>query len=361
MDVVVMAAGRGTRLLPLTVTRPKPMIPFFNIPLVDYLFHELTRIKVDRVFMLVDYLQESLMKHCGDGSKYGLQIGYYTNNEPFGTAGACKKVVGEIDDHFLVLSADVVTNIDLRAFIDFHKAKGGPVTIALSQVDNPSQYGVALLDGDKRIERFLEKPKPGEAFSNKINAGMYMLDPAVFKHVPAGCAFDYSRDLFPKLLKDGERLYGFEFGEYWNDLGLPSTYLAASEDALKGRLRVHTVHPRGTHFSGGERALISGRNCIIHGSLHVDGFAVMGNNVEIGKNVDISRSIIWDGTKIGDNVKLRETIVGEGCVIGPNTILETGCVAGDHCMVGEDSKIGMNIKLWYGSRLGPGTIMIPDQ
>lgn len=361
MDVVVLAAGRGTRLLPLTVTRPKPMLPFFNVPIVDYLFHELGRIKVDRVFMLVDYLQEQLMKHCGDGSRYGLQIGYYTNNEPFGTAGACKKVVGEIKDDFLVLSADVVTNIDLRAFKEFHENRGGPATLALSKVDNPSQYGVALLDAGKRVERFLEKPRPEDAFSNTVNAGMYMLDPAVFDRVPAGCAFDFSRDLFPRMLADGEQLLGYEFGEYWNDLGLPSTYLSASEDALKGRLRVHTVHHRGSHVSSGERALISGRNCVIHGSLHIGGFAVMGNNVEIGKNVEISRSIIWDGTKIGDNVKLRESIIGEGCVIGANTVLETGCVAGDHCVVGEDSRIGTNIKLWYGSRLGPGTIMIPDQ
>lgn len=361
MDVVVMAAGRGTRLLPLTVTRPKPMIPFFNVPLVDYLYHELAKIKVDRVFMLVDYLQDHLMKHCGDGSKYGFHIGYYTNNEPFGTAGACNKVVKEIKEPFMVVSADLMTNIDFKAFIDFHHKKGGPVSMALSKVDNPSQYGVALLDDDQRIVRFIEKPSPEKAISNTVNAGIYMLDPHIFEHIAPGENVDFGRDLFPKLLAGGEKLYGYEFPEYWNDLGLPSTYLSANEDALKGKLRVHTIHPRGSPFSAGERALVSGRNCVIHGSLHIDGFAVMGNNVEIGKNVEISRSIIWSGTKIGDNVKLKETIVGEGCDIGANTVFDTGCLAGDRCMVGEDCKIGTNIKLWYGSRLGPGTTMIPDQ
>ena len=175
MDVVVMAAGRGTRLLPLTVTRPKPMIPFFNVPLVDYLFHELAKIKVDRVFMLVDYLQDHLMKHCGDGSKYGLHIGYYTNNEPFGTAGACNKVVKELDGRFMVVSGDIVTNIDFGKFIDFHDSKGGAASIALTKVDNPSQFGVAQLDAEGRIVRFTEKPPPDMAFSNLVNAGIYIL------------------------------------------------------------------------------------------------------------------------------------------------------------------------------------------
>jgi mannose-1-phosphate guanylyltransferase len=361
MDVVVMAAGRGTRLLPLTVTRPKPMIPFFNVPLVDYLFHELAKIKVDRVFMLVDYLQDHLMKHCGDGSKYGFHIGYYTNNEPFGTAGACNKVVKEMDGRFMVVSGDIVTNIDFGKFMDFHNSKGGAVSMALTKVDNPSQFGVAQLDADGKIIRFMEKPAPDKAFSNLANAGIYILEPGAFRSIRPGDNVDFGKHLFPRLLADGEKLYGFEFPEYWNDLGLPSTYLSANEDALKGKLKVHTVHPRGSPFSAGERALISGRNCVIHGSLHIDGFAVMGNNVEIGKNVEISRSIIWSGTKIGDNVKLHETIIGEGCDIGTDTVFETGCVAGDRCMVGEECKIGTNIKLWYGSRLGPGTVMIPDQ
>ena len=238
MDVVVMAAGRGTRLLPLTVTRPKPMIPFFNVPLVDHVFHELAKIHVDRVFMLVDYLQEALMKHCGDGSRYGLHIGYYTNNEPFGTAGACNKVVKEIDDRFMVISADVVTNMDLKRLIDFHDSKGGVASIAFTKVDNPSQFGVAQLGGDGRIMRFAEKPPPGSAFSNLANAGIYVLEPSIFATIAPGDNVDFARHLFPKLLAGGAGLYGFEFPEYWNDLGLPSTYLSATEDALKGRLKV---------------------------------------------------------------------------------------------------------------------------
>jgi len=361
MDVVMMAAGRGTRLLPLTASRPKPMVPLFNVPIVDYLFHELTKLKVERVFMLVDYLQEHLMKHCGDGSKYGMHIGYYTHNEPFGTAGAVNKVVKEIKEPFMVVSADLMTNISYKDFVDFHHNKGGVVSMALSRVDNPCQYGVVQLNDDKKIIKFLEKPTPDKVFSNTINAGIYMLDPKVFEHVPAGANFDFSKDLFPKLLSKEHSLYGYEFQEYWNDIGLPGTYLAACEDALKGKLRIHTLHSRGAPFSGSERALISGRNCIIHGSMNVNDFAVLGNNVEIGKNVEISRSIIWSGTKIGDNVKLKETIIGEGCEIGANTVFDTGCVAGDKCIVGEECRIGTNIKLWFGSRLGPGTIMIPDQ
>ncbi|MGQ9582658.1 MAG: sugar phosphate nucleotidyltransferase [Thermoplasmatota archaeon] len=361
MDVVVMAAGRGTRLLPLTLSRPKPMIPFFNTPLIDYILYGVSRLNVDRVFMLVDYMQEQMMRHCGDGSKYGLHIGYYTNNEPFGTAGACNKVVRELSSPFLVVSGDIVTNLDLGGLISFHESRGGEATIALSRVENPSQYGVALLDEEKRVRRFLEKPSREEAFSNTVNAGVYVLEKEVFREVPPGANLDFSKHLFPRLLERGSALYGYEFQDYWNDIGLPSTYLAASEDAIKGKLRLRTIHPRGAPFSNGERALITGRNCAIHGSIHVEGFAILGDGVEVGKNVEMSRSIIWSGSRIGDSVRLKETIIGEGCEIGSGTVLDTGCVAGDRCTVGEDCRIGTNIKLWYGSRLGPGTVMIPDQ
>lgn len=361
MDVVVMAAGRGTRLLPLTVSRPKPMIPFLNTPLIDYILHDIARLRADRVFMLVDYMQEQLMRHCGDGSRYGLRIGYYTDNEPYGTAGACNKIVRELDSPFLVVSADIVTNLNLRELIAFHESKGGIASIALSRVDNPCQYGIALLDEEKRIRRFLEKPSRDQAFSNTVNTGVYVLETEAFREVPPGTRFDFSRDFFPRLIQKDAPVYGYEFSEYWNDLGLPGTYLSASEDALKGKLRLRGLHPRGAPFTNGERTLISGRNCVIHGSIHVDGFAILGNDVEVGKNVEISRSIVWSGTRIGDGVRLRETIIGEGCELGPGTLFETGCVAGDRCIVGEGCRIGTNIKLWYGSRLGPGTVMIPDQ
>lgn len=363
MDAVIMAAGRGTRLLPLTLTRPKPLIPFLNIPLLDYILHDVKKLGMDRVLMLVDYLQHHIIKHCGDGSKYNLSIEYYSDNEPYGTAGAVKKVVNEIDDTFLVLSADILTNIDYKKFLEFHKKLGGKVTMALTYVDNPSQYGIALLDNEDRIIRFLEKPKKEEAFSNLANAGIYVLEPEIFKYVPHNTNFDFSKNLFPLMLEKKEVIRGFKFKEYWNDLGLPSTYITAVEDVLKGKVTVPTLPKYYLPQKGviSDRILITGRNCVIHGNIKVEGFAVIGDDVEIGENVRLERTVVWSNATIGDNVIIRESVIGEGCIIGSGVLIDTGSVIGDNCVIGEDSKINHHIKLWAGSRIGPGTVMIAYQ
>lgn len=361
MKAVVLAGGKGTRLLPLTVYRPKPMIPFFNRPLMEYALQNLIKAGVDEVYVLVGYLKERIIEHFGDGSQWGIEI-HYSNkdNIKLGTAGATKKVVRYMDDTFFVVSSDVLTNLDLKALYEYHKKKKALATIALSQVEDPTQYGIAIIDEDGRIVRFKEKPKPEEAFSNLVNAGIYVFEPEAFDLVPKGKNFDFSKDLFPRMLENDLSLYGFPFSEYWNDVGRPSSYLQATEDVFLGRLllpHVRTENLKGNLEHGG--ALFTGRRCVLRGP-EIRGFAVLGNDVEVGRNVKIERSVIFSGATIGDGTEIREAIIGENVHIGRGVTIQPGSVIGDNTLIEDFSKIGSNVKIWVESRIGKESIILPD-
>lgn len=361
MQAVLMAGGKGTRLLPLTVYRPKPMIPFFNKPMMEYILRNLIEAGVEEVFVLVGYLKERIMNYFGDGSEYGIEI-HYSNGENInlGTAGATKKVVDKINDTFIVASSDVLTNLNLMELFEFHKKKKALATIALSQVEDPTQYGVAIVDSGNRILRFKEKPKPEEAFSNLVNAGIYVFEPEVFDLVPKGENFDYSLNLFPKMLEENLPLYGFPFKEYWNDVGRPSSYLQATEDAFFGKLRLKEIRVdtlKGNIEYGG--AIFTGKRCRLR-RFNVRGFAVIGDNVEIGRNVKIERSVIFSNTVIEEGAEIREAIIGENVYIGKGAVIEEGSVIGDNSVIEEFTKIGANIKIWVESRIGKESIILPD-
>ncbi|WP_297513868.1 NDP-sugar synthase [Thermococcus sp.] len=361
MKAVILAGGKGTRLLPLTVYRPKPMIPFFNRPLMEYTLLSLIEAGVDEVYVLVGYLKERIIDYFGDGSEWGIEI-HYSNKEnvKLGTAGATKKVVKHMDDTFLVVSSDVLTNLDLRALYEYHKKKKALATIALSEVDDPTQYGIAIIDENGRIQQFKEKPRPEEVFSNLVNAGIYVFEPEAFDHVPKNKNFDFSKDLFPRMLENDLPLYGFPFKEYWNDVGRPSSYLQATEDVFLGRLilpQVKTESLKGNLEHGG--ALYTGRRCVLR-KPEIRGFAVIGDDVEIGRNVKIERSVIFSGVTIEDGAEIKEAIIGENVHIGKGVVIQPGSVIGDNTLIEDFSKIGSNVKIWVESRIGRESIILPD-
>ncbi|AEH23918.1 nucleotidyltransferase family protein [Pyrococcus yayanosii] len=361
MQAVLLAGGKGTRLLPLTVYRPKPMIPFFNRPLMEYILEALVNIGVDEVFVLVGYLKEKIMEHFGDGEEFGVEI-HYSNgdNLKLGTAGAIKKIEGKIEDSFLVASTDILTNINFKDLYEFHKKKDGVATMALTRVEDPSHYGVAILDTDLRIRSFKEKPRPEEALSNLVNTGIYVLEPEVFDLIPEGKNFDFSLHLFPKILEEGLPLYGYPFDEYWNDVGRPSTYLQATEDAFAGKLKLPqiSVGPlKGNVERGG--SLYTGRKCVLR-KTRIIGFAVLGDNVKIGKNVKIERSVIFSNVVIEEGAEIREAIIGENVYIGKGVVVEPGSVIGDNAIIEDFSRIGANVKIWADSRIGRESVILPD-
>ncbi|MFA4661888.1 sugar phosphate nucleotidyltransferase [Pyrococcus kukulkanii] len=361
MQAVLLAGGKGTRLLPLTIYRPKPMMPFFNKPLMEYMLRSLVEIGVEEVIILVGYLKEKILEYFGDGEKYGVEIKYSNGeNIKLGTAGALKKAERFIEDTFIVASSDVLTNLNFRDLVEFHKKKGGIATMALTKVEDPSHYGVAVLDEENRILYFKEKPKPEEAPSNLVNAGIYVFEPDIFDLIPKGKNYDFSLNLFPKMLDEGIPIYGFPFDEYWNDVGRPSTYLQATEDVFAGKLKLPQITVgslKGNVEKGG--SLFTGSRCILR-KPNIIGFAVLGDNVEIGRDVRIERSVIFSNVVIEEGAEIREAIIGENVYIGKGVVIEAGSVIGDNSIIEEFSKIGANVKIWADSRVGKESIILPD-
>ncbi len=356
MDVVILAAGRGTRLLPLTATRPKPMVPFLNRPLMDYSMSRLREITVHRVFILVDYLGHQIVSRYKNWNGY--EVVFTERNEPLGTAGAVAVVAEHLKDTFLVLSGDVLSGLDLNSMVEFHRERGAEATMALSSVDDPSQYGIAVLNDDGTVNRFMEKPAVGEAFSTMVNAGVYVLEPRALQQLPEPRPLDFARHFFPHMLESGRALCGFPFEEYWNDVGRPGNYLIATEDSLRGRFATEVTPAVSVAQDGGY--LITGKNCTVGRDVSVGNFAILGDDVVVGEGATLSSSVIFSHTVVGEKCNIQESIVGERCVLEGEVAVRTGSVVGDACYIRRGSVLGYNTRLWPGSRLGEGTLMNPD-
>lgn len=356
MDAVVLAAGRGTRLLPITATRPKPLVPFLNRPLMDYMMGSLREAGVDRAFILVDYLGHMIEEYYSKVD--GVELIFSGNNEPYGTAGAVRKVVPEIEGTFLVVSGDVLTDLDLRRLVKFHGERRALATMALSTVEDPRQYGIAVLDQEQRIIRFLEKPRPEEVFSNVVNAGIYVFEPEVFDLVPPETSFDFSRDLFPTMLRKGVPLHGYPFTDYWNDIGRPTSYLSATVDTVAGKFSDHLVPPLWSDLNGG--VLAKGSGCSLGEDVQVSNFAVLGNNVEVRDGARLNSCVIFSNTIVGRGCRIGESIVGSDCVLEDGVQVKAGSVIGDACYIRAGAVLGYNTRLWYASRLAEGAVVNPD-
>ncbi len=356
MDVVILAAGRGTRLLPITATRPKPMVPFLNRPLMDYVISGLRDVNPSRIYILVDYLGHVIVSRYKDWDGY--EVVFTERNEPLGTAGAVGVVAEHLDDTFFVLSGDVLSHVNLRGLLEYHQEKEAEATMALSRSDDPSQYGIAVLNDEGQAVRFMEKPPAGEAFSTLVNAGIYVFEPEPFEALPAERPMDISRQLFPKMLSEGRRLFGYPFVEYWNDVGRPGNYLVATEDSLRGTYRTEATPSVSPAQNGG--FLLTGRDCTIGRDVHVGNFAILGDEVEVHEGATLSSCVVFSQSVVGANCKVRESIVGERCVLEEGVVVRTGSVVGDACYIKSGSVLGYNTRLWPGSRLGENTVMNPD-
>ncbi len=356
MDVLILAAGRGTRLLPLTATRPKPMVPFLNRPLMDYGMSRLADVDVDRVFILVDYLGHHIVARYKEWD--GHEVVFTERNEPLGTAGAIAVVAERLHDTFLVLSGDVLSAAPLPDILAAHREARAEATVALSRAEDPSQYGIAVLAEDGRVTRFLEKPASGDAFSDLVNAGIYVFEPEAFQALPEARPLDVSRDLFPFMLAQGRRLYGVPFTEYWNDVGRPGNYLRATEDSMRGRFTVDATPPLAAAQEGG--TLITGRECTVGRDVTVRNFAVLGDGCEVEEGATLHATVLLPHTVVGAKCNIRESIVGEKCVLERDVSVRSGSVVGDGCYVKAGSVLGSNTRLWPGSRLGEGTQISPD-
>src|SRR5687767_3401045 len=370
MLAVVMAGGEGSRLRPLTINRPKPMVSIVNKPCLGHIFDLLTRSGITDAYVTLQYLASVIQDAYGDGSGAGLHLRYSVEETPLGTGGSVRQIGDDLKETFLVISGDALTDIDLAKVIAFHKEKGAAVTLTLYRVPDPLEYGVVITDETGRITKFLEKPSWGEVFSDTINTGIYVIEPRVLERYPIGTNFDFSKDLFPQLLAEGEPLYGFIAEGYWTDVGSIGEYARANADVLAGRVK---VGPLGIEiqpgvFAGGEDVQVDptslilgpvylGKGVKIAGGTQIVGPTVLRDQVVVDASAVIDRSIVWRNSYVGERTELHGAIVGRQCALKSRVVLEEGSVIGDHSVVNEGARVRAQVKIWPDKQVEAGAVV----
>ncbi|HTY13628.1 MAG TPA: NDP-sugar synthase [Candidatus Omnitrophota bacterium] len=346
MKAVIIAGGLGTRLRPLTYNTPKPIVPVLNRPFIVHQVELLKQHGVDEIILNLHYLSDNIREILDDGKEWGVKICYSIEEKPLGTAGAVKNAEEYFKDEELIVvfNGDILTDANISEIIKLHRSKKARATLTLTPVDDPTSYGLVLCDEKGRVQQFLEKPSwervEGMARKN-INAGIYILDPKIFRSLPSNEPVTFERQVFPDLLEKGEPVYGFESDAYWIDIGNPEKYRLAHQAALRGDVTL--VRIIGRREKGGiwigDRAEIDrsakvygpsviGSGVKIGGGAVLREYAVVGDKVEIGANSMIENTIIWNGCRIGANVKLNDCILGFNCVIEDGvSILKGGVIA----------------------------------
>jgi mannose-1-phosphate guanylyltransferase len=318
MKAMLLAAGLGTRLRPLTYEVPKPMVPVLGRPVMEHILRLMGRHGFDDVVANLHYFPDLIRNRFGDGSGYGVRLVYAYEEELLGTAGGVRNVRDHFgDETFLIISGDALTDIDLTSLWEAHKRHGGIGTLALKRVDDTTQFGVVIVGDDGRIQGFQEKPEPAEALSNLGNCGIYVFEPEIFDHFPEQEFVDWAMDVFPRLLEEDVGFYGHEFPEYWNDVGSLEEYRQGNFDALTGAVRVDMGELSGTN---GVR-LAAGAE--LPADTEVEGEVFIGEGCRIAAGVRLTGPVV-----IGEGAAIRDTVVWPRTQVDPGTVL-IGGVAGE--------------------------------
>jgi mannose-1-phosphate guanylyltransferase/phosphomannomutase len=358
VKAVVMAGGEGTRLRPLTSNQPKPMVPIVGKPCMEHILELLRRHNLTDVVVTLAFMPQAIRSYFGDGESLGMDITYSVEESPLGTAGSVKQAMGEDDESILVISGDALCDIDLTSLIEFHREKQAAVTIALKSVENPLEFGIVVTDDEGRIERFLEKPSWGQVFSDTINTGIYVLEPEVLRHVPAGEPHDFSKQLFPLLLEMGRPLYGYVADGYWQDVGDLGQYAQANFDALDGlvQLEIPGLLLRGNLWLS-ESAEVDdldaiegpgfiGNYCRILPGATVGPYSVLSANVTLRQRARTTRSIVDSLTHVGRNTLIEGAIIGRSCDLRSHVRIHEGVAIGDEVTIGDQSTVLPNVRIF---------------
>ena len=365
--VMILAAGMGTRLVPLTDEIPKPMVPVVNLPVMEHLIRLLASGGFREVVVNLHYMAETIESHFGDGSRWGLDIRYSHEDLLLGTAGGVKKCEGFLKGNtFLVVSGDALTDVDLRVMLDFHRQRKALATVMVTTVSEVTKYGVALADEGGRICGFQEKPSEAEALSNLANSGIYVLEPEVFERIPSGGPYDFGRELFPEMVRAGEPIYAWRHDRYWNDVGSIEEYQRGNFDALNGRVKVEIpglqVSPgvwigRGTRLH--RNVLITppvciGDRCEIEEGARLIGPVVVGPDTVVRPGAVLYRGIKWGGGYIGQDASVLGSIVGADATVGSGAVVLDGSVVGSRAVVRDGIVIDSSVKIASGSVVESG-------
>jgi mannose-1-phosphate guanylyltransferase len=339
VKAMILAGGMSTRLYPLTREVPKPLVPIAGEPNSGHLMRYLRSFGIEEIAINVHYLADKIAEAFGDGSKYGVKLTYLHEETLMGSAGGLKQMESFLrDDTFVVIGCDALTDMRLDALIAFHTKRAAVATIALVEAEDVTQYGVVVLDDTGRIVEFQEKPARGIERSHLVNTGVYVFEPAIFDRIPAGEFWDFGKNVFPELQRDGAPFFGMPMqGAYWRDIGTPGEYRRATRDVLEGRVRlIGNARVRGypPDATLGDDVLIEGDVRIgsrarIGDRVRVIGPAVIGDGVVVGAGATVENSIVWDGARIGKGARVADSIVGSCFEIAAGASIEGAIVANE--------------------------------
>ncbi|MDY6794636.1 MAG: NDP-sugar synthase [Actinomycetota bacterium] len=362
MKAMILAAGLGTRLRPLTVEISKPMVPIVNRPVMEHIVELLYRHGFRDIYVNLHWHPDVITSHFGDGAKWGVSLSYSYEEKLLGTAGGVKKLEGELGDGtFLVISGDALTDLDLTALVDFHRGHGAIATLVTTPVSDPSKYGVVITDEEGRITGFQEKPKREEARSYVANSGIYVFEPGVLEMMPEGSFYDFGSQLFPRFLEEGLDFYGYIHLDYWNDVGSLEEYKAGNFDALNGKVDIKIPGVRiGEDVWIGDETVIEedvvmmgpicvGSNCQVKRGARLFGPLVVGDKTVIDQGAILYRGIKWGDSYIGKDAHLMDSIVGLKTEIGEGAAVLSDTVVGHRSIIGDGSIIHPSVSIMPGS------------
>ncbi|MET8179061.1 NDP-sugar synthase [Streptomyces sp. NPDC005336] len=352
-EAILLVGGKGTRLRPMTVHTPKPMVPAAGVP---FLTHQLARARaagVEHIVLATSYLAEVFEPYFGDGSALGLHLEYVTEEEPLGTGGAIRNVASRLrsgpDDPVLIFNGDILTGLDIPALIDTHRTTAADVSLHLTRVTDPRAYGLVPTDDQGRVTAFLEKPQtPEEIVTDQINAGAYVFNRSVIDTIPADRPVSVERETFPGLLAAGAHLQGMVDSTYWLDLGTPQAFVRGSADLVLGRAPSPAVPGR-----CGDRLVLD--TASVADDAKLTGGTVIGPQARVGAGARIEGSTVLEGAVVEDGAQVRDSLIGAGARIGARTVLQ-GAVIGDGALVGPDNELRDGVRVWCGADIPAGAV-----
>jgi NDP-sugar pyrophosphorylase family protein len=351
MKAILLAGGKGTRLRPLTIHTPKPIVPIFNRPFLHYQIDLLKQVpEIDEVILSLNYQPRRIEEIFGDGAELGIKIRYVVEPAPLGTAGAVKYAGENLVDSVVVFNGDVLTQLDLAAVIRLHRQRNAKATIVLTPVENPTAYGLVETDPAGNITRFLEKPKPEEITTNHINAGIYVLEPDTFDRIPSEVAWSIERSYFPSLIERRETFVAYVYNGYWIDIGTPEKYTQVHRDIMDGRFLAapfqDTSVPRTAVAADArieEGAVIESpcfvdEGVLVKAGARIGPYAVIGRQTQIEENAIVEGAIVWPNCRISREAEVRNAILGRNCHVGRNVTLDHHAVLGDRTTLTDYTK-----------------------
>jgi len=372
MKAIVLAGGFGTRIQPLTNSIPKPMLPILNRPMMEHTIIKLRdELGITEMAVLLYFKPDIIKEHFGDGSSLGVKIAYVLPDDDYGTAGAVAFAREFLDETFIIVSGDLVTNFDFKKIEKFHKKKESKLTITLTSVEDPLQFGVVIANEEEQIEKFLEKPSWGEVFSDTINTGIYMIEPEILEHIPYRENFDFAKDLFPKLMQEDIPLWGCSLEGYWRDVGNPESYREVYQDIFRGDIAL-PYKGKAKEIDKGIVYMEEGTK--LHEKIRVKGTVVLGKNVEISEGVtlqdcsigdnskvkkhsEVINSVLWHDVQIGSKVKLNNAVLCNDNIIKDDVKAAFGVIVAEKCLINKKVAFERDIIMWPDKVIEPSAVV----